>query len=395
MRAPDDDPRPSRVRTGTLGALVAAVAIAIAIAWRIPTLSTGSPPPSRWRDSDIPRIDVHVHVPPSQASRALRLFREHGDVYLALNASGGHPNGGGLETSAEIAERTGGALRPYCHLDFSRATRDDWRAYVERSLQACAEQGAVGLKIFKALGLGITLADGSLLAIDDPRLDIAFERAGELGLPVLIHSGDPQAFFEPPTPDNERHDELAAHPSWSFYGARENGEPWPRWREVFDQYERRVARHPGTTFLGAHFGNAPEEPETVARMLDAYPNLFVETGARIPEIGRHPPARMREIFIRHADRILFGTDFQIGGDGSLVLGSAGRHPDPPERVPAFYESHFRYFETAHRGLTHPTPIQGDWTIDGIDLPRDVLEQIYWRNAARIFDLPPPPEPDDG
>lgn len=375
--------------TAFLGALVTAVALALAIAWRLadPGLAPSAPTPSStFRATDVPRIDVHVHVPPSQADRAIRLFREHGGVVVALNASGGHPDGGGLEESAAIAERTHGALRPYCYLDLSRVERDDFVAYATRSLDACRREGAVGWKIFKSLGLGITLADGSLLAVDDPRLDPVFERAGELGLPVLIHSGDPQAFFRPPTRDNERYDELAAHPSWSFHGRREGGAPWPSWQQVFDQFERRVARHPQTTFLGAHFGNAPEEPDTVERMLDAYPNLYVETGARIPELGRHPPERMRALFVRHADRILFGTDFQIGEDGSLVLGSAGRRPDPESRVPFFYQAHFRWLESADRGLAHPTPIQGDWTIDGIELPRDVLERVYWRNAARLFDI---------
>lgn len=341
--------------------------------------------------ADIPRIDVHVHVPPSRVDEALAIFREHG-VYLALNASGGHPGGGGLETSREIAERTEGALRPYCNLDFRavEGRAEPFDEYARRSLDACRAQGAVGLKIFKSLGLGITLADGSLLAIDDPRLDVVFEYAGELGLPVLIHSGDPQAFFEPDGPGNERHAELSAHPSWSFHGPRPDGQgDWPSWREVFDQFERRVARHPHTTFVGAHFGNAPEEPETVSRMLDAYPNLVVETGARIPEIGRHPAARMRELFIRHSDRILFGTDFQTGSEGTYVLGSAGARPDPASRIPFFYGAHWRYFETDDRGFEHPTPIQGDWRIDGISLPREVLEQLYWRNAARVFGLPAP------
>ncbi|WP_157069416.1 amidohydrolase family protein [Sandaracinus amylolyticus] len=375
-------------RGSRLGLVVAVAAMTIAIAWRV---WPDAPRASTRRFADIPRIDVHVHVPPALAERALRTFREHGGVVMALNASGGHPNGGGLEESAEAMRRTNGALRPYCHLDLSRVERADFADYARRSLHACRDAGAVGLKVFKALGLGISLADGSLLAVDDPRLDVVFETAGELALPVLIHSGDPQAFFEPATRDNERWDELSAHPSWSFHGARPDGHgAWPSWREVFEQYERRVARHPRTRFLGAHFGNAPEEPETVARMLDAYPNLFVETGARIPEIGRHDPARMRALFVRHRERILFGTDFQIGARGTLVLGSAGREADPPSRVPVFYEAHFRYFETADRRFAHPTPIQGDWTIDGLDLPRDVLEDLYWRNATRLFGISAPP-----
>jgi hypothetical protein len=372
-----------------VGALALALALAALVVW-----------PRAWFDraarqsasrlrryADIPRIDVHVHVPPALAEYAVQIFAQYG-VRIALNASGGHPHGGGLERSAAAAERTHGALRPYCYLDYARVEEPDFADYARRSLDACRALGAVGLKVYKALGLGITLSDGSLLAVDDPRLDPVFERAGELGLPVLIHSGDPRAFFQPPTPDNERYDELSAHPSWSFWGERPDGRGrWPSWEEVLDQFERRVARHPNTVFVGAHFGNAPEDPDRVSRMLDQYPNLVIETAARIPEIGRHPPARMREFFLRYRDRIMFGTDFQLGSDGSLVLGSAGRNPDPPERIPVFYEAHFRYFETADRDFPHPTPIQGNWTIDGIDLPHEVLEFLYWRNAARVFSLP--------
>lgn len=164
---------------------------------------------------------------------------------------------------------------------------------------------------------------------------------------------------------------------------------WPSWQEVFDQFERRVARHPSTRILGAHFGNAPEEPETVARMLERYPNLYVETGARVPEMGRFDPHRMRAIFERFPTRILFGTDFQVGRRGTLALGSAGAEPDTEDRIPFFYEQQFRYFETDERDFEHPTPIQGDWTIDGIALPRELLERFYFRNAVDLFGLPDP------
>ncbi len=335
--------------------------------------------------ADLLRIDVHVHVPPSEVARAVAIFREQG-VVLALDASGGEPDGGGLEESIAAAAETRGALRDYCSIDWSRVEEPEFVAYATGALDRCREEGAVGLKIYKALGLGYQLADGSLLRVDDPRLDPVFEHAGALDLPVLIHTGDPQAFFRPPTADNERYAELSAHPRWSFWGARANGEPWPSWQEVFDQFEHRVARTPGTRFLGAHFGNVPEEPETVARMLAAYPNLYVETAARVPEMGRFPAARMREIFTRFHDRILFGTDFQIGSHGQFVLGSSGSEPDPESRIPFFYQSTYRYFETDDRGFAHPTPIQGDWTIDGIGLPRDVLAEFYAGNALRLFHL---------
>lgn len=390
MPTPETPPptRRSRALIGLAGAAAAALA-----GYAIWASQEGPARPPRDRSNRrepveefarIPKIDVHVHIAPRLAGDAVRVLREHG-IEIAINASGGIP-GGGAELSAQTAESTEGRLLFYCNFPFNTVEQPDWAAFAVELLETCKRLGAKGLKIFKSLGLGITLADGSLLAVDDPRLDPLFEKAGELGLPVLIHSGDPVAFFRPPTPDNERYEELEAHPEWSFHGNRpDNGQPWPSWEAVFAQFERRVARHPRTKFLGAHFGNAPEDPERVARLLERYPNLYVETGARIPEIGRHPPDRMRRIFERFQDRILFGTDFAYTPDG-LTLGSRGDDHDRPEDVPRFFAAHWRYFETAGRGLAHPTPIQGRWTIDGIALPRPILEKLYWRNAAALFGI---------
>src|SRR5262249_33713722 len=160
-----------------------------------------------------------------------------------------------------------------------------------------------GLKIPKGLGLGYLDYAHRRIPVDDPELDPVFAAAGELGMPVAIHTGDPVAFFRPATADNERWDELQAHPDWSFYG---NG--YPSWEELFAELEHRIARHPRTTFISVHFGNAAEYPERVAALLDRYPNLYVDTAARIPELGRHDAASLRAIFLAHEDRILFGTD---------------------------------------------------------------------------------------
>jgi predicted TIM-barrel fold metal-dependent hydrolase len=217
---------------------------------------------------------------------------------------------------------------------------------------------------------------------------VVFESAGAFGLPVLLHSGDPKAFFEPNTPRNERHDELRVHPDWSFHGLSPNGRPWPSWRELLRQFEVRVARHPGTTFMGAHFGNAAEEPERVARMLARYPNYVIDTAARVPEFGRHSAARMRRFFVEFQDRILFGSDLGVSRAG-LTLGSSGELPGTRAESRVFFERHFAYFETTRRAMAHPTPIQGRWTVDGIGLPRAVLEKLYHRNAARVFAIERP------
>ena len=139
-------------------------------------------------------------------------------------------------------------------------------------------------------------------------------------MPVAIHIGDPKAFWKPVTPENERWDELRVHPEWSFRGPRASR----RGRQLYDAFERLVARHPKTTFIGVHFGNDPEDPDNVARMLDKYPNLFIDTAARVPEIGRHPQEKMRRFYAKYQDRVLFGTDTGIGADDDdMMYGSNG------------------------------------------------------------------------
>jgi len=334
-------------------------------------------------DLRLTKVDVHTHISLAAADLALRLMRD-ANIVVGLNASGGTPDSG-LPESHELAQSSGGRLRPLCNVELGRAVLPDFADYAKRTLEACKSLGGLGVKIPKSLGLGIVDRAGILLPVDDPRLDPLFDAAGALGLPVLIHSGDPKAFFRSPDASNERHAELLAHPGWSFYGTTTHGQPWPSWEAILDAFERRIARHPATKFLGAHFGNAAEDPDRVSRMLARYPNYFVDTAARVPEFGRHPAAKMRELFLRHQDRILFGSDLAVGPYG-VVLGSGGAHLDPPSGAARFFMAHWEYFETAGRGLAHPTPIQGAWTVDGIGLPRLALEKLYWRNADRLFSL---------
>jgi predicted TIM-barrel fold metal-dependent hydrolase len=242
--------------------------------------------------------------------------------------------------------------------------------------------GARGLKIAKVLGLALVDPKGKLIPIDAKELDPVFEAAGELGMPIAIHSGDPKAFWNPITPQNERYKELKAHPAWAL-----SGRDVPSFDEILKQLERRIARHPKTVFISVHFGNCAEDPERVARMLRTYPNLYIDTAARIPEMGRHSPTRMRDFFIEFQDRILFGSDLGVGPeDAPLFLGSQGEAPPTPAEERLFFSATHRYFETSDRDFAHPTPIQGDWKISGIALPRGVLEKVYSKNAMRLLKL---------
>ncbi len=336
-----------------------------------------TPPPRRV-------IDVHTHIDPRGIDSAIELFDRRG-IAVAVNLSGGAP-GAGLEQQLAAAARHPGRVVVFANPSWGLArVGPGYGARMADELTRAHALGARGLKISKGLGLGYADWTGALIAVDAPELDPLFERAGQLGMPVAIHTGDPIAFWRPAGPGNERLAELTVHPAWSLYGRAV-----PSWDQLQVALERRIARHPRTTFISVHFGNAPERPQRVAVLLDRYRNLYIDTAARIPEIGRHRAGAMRDLFFRHRDRILFGSDLGVGArPGDLMLGSPGPEPPTAADEQLFFEASWRYFETADRDFAHPTPIQGSWKINGIDLPQPVLDSVYRDNAAQLLAISPP------
>lgn len=378
--------RPRR-RSLIVAAVLGAALLLVALApWLTRVLGPTAPPIASLEPAPPPPqtrlmvVDVHVHLSPNAVSRLSRLMERHGFDHV-VNLSGGHPLQG-LPEQLAAARASGGRVTVFTSLAYEQAKTSEYGARMAQALRLAHSQGARGLKIAKALGLGLRDRSGRLIPVDDPELDVVFETAAELDMPIAIHSGDPKAFWLPVDEHNERRAELEAHPGWSQYG-----EDVPSFDEILTQLERRIARHPKATFISVHFGNAAEEPERVARMLRKYPNMFIDTAARIPEIGRHPPQRMRAFFIEFQDRILYGSDLGIGPEPTpLFLGSSGSEPPTPGEVERFFSATKRFFETNDRDFEHPTPIQGDWKISGIGLPRDVLKKVYADNALRVLKL---------
>jgi len=345
-----------------------------------PESPAGSTSAARPRSERLTIVDVHVHLSGDGVGRLEKLMTQYGFDHV-INLSGGTPLRG-LREQLAAAKSAPGKITVFTTLAYEQVQRPGYGKRMAELVRAAHSQGARGLKIAKALGLGLPTPDEKLMAVDDPGLDPVFEAAGELGMPVAIHSGDPRAFWLPVDKKNERYDELKAHPGWALHG-----EPVPSFDEILNQLERRIARHPKTTFISVHFGNCAEDPDRVARMLRRYPNMFIDTAARIPEMGRHPPGKMREFFIEFQDRILFGSDLGVGPEGTpLFLGSEGENPPTAKEQELFFSATHRYFETADTNFDHPTPIQGNWKISGVNLPRAVLEKVYAKNAIRLLKL---------
>lgn len=359
--------------------LVVAIAAAVTVAaLALATALEGRAPGSgEFRQAPIPRIDVHQHVGPRGLDDAMRLGGAWG-VAALVNLDGDNA-GGQLPAQLAAAARFPGRVQVFMGIDFHGCCGDAWVGRESARLVQGKAAGARGVKVYKNLGLSVRDADGRV-PVDSPKLEPIWDLVARLRLPVLIHAGDPRAFFEPPGRGNERAEELALVPGWSYADRAR----FPDWATVHAEFVRLVERHPHLAFIGAHFGNDAEDPEAVSALLDRLPNLSVDTAGRVPELGRRAEAA-RAAILRHPDRVLYGTDLiwvERGDRRGLILGAGP--PGGAEDVVRFFRGTFRFLETRDRDIESPTPIQGRWTIEGLGLPREVLEQVYRGNAERLL-----------
>lgn len=237
-----------------------------------------------------------------------------------------------------------------------------WAAKAVAQLEADVAAGAVGVgEISKGLGLSIRKADGTRLKIDDPDLDPVWEACARLGLPVFIHTADPQEFWQPIDFSNERWLELALFP-----GRRYPADQFPSFETLAAERDNLFRRHPKTTFVTAHLGWHANDLGRLSKLMTELPNLYTEVGAVLYDIGRQPRAA-RDFFVRFQDRILFGKDsFQ------------------PEEYPYYW----RVFETADDYFDYYRGYHAFWKLYGIDLPDAVLQKVYYKNALRIMPKAP-------
>jgi len=251
-----------------------------------------------------------------------------------------------------------GRFYTFANVDWSGVNEPGFGERAAAQLEESVRAGARGLKIFKNLGLRVKDASGKLLSPDDERLDPLWAKAGELGVPVLIHIADPVTCFRPLDRFNAGYLGLKRRPEWHYYGPE-----FPSFQELIEAGIRLMARHPETIFITAHTGWYSENLKFVGeRMLDQLPNMYTDFSARIGLLGLQPYSA-RDFFIEYQDRILFGTDMTPS--------------------PQVYQTFFRFLETADEHF-EASPGNARRRIYGIHLPDEVLEKVYHLNAERVI-----------
>jgi uncharacterized protein len=315
-------------------------------------------PEHKLAKAKFPFIDVHNHQfdMPDMDLGTLITDMDKLNMKVMVNLSG--ESGATLQKSlTNVKQHFPNRFIVFANIDFKGVGEKGWGEKAAAQLQEDVKHGANGLKIYKDLGLTVNDINGKRVTVDDDRLHLIWQKAGELKIPVIIHTADPKPFWQPMDENNERWLELATHPGRK----KSDTNPAP-WDTLIAEQHRLFKKHPGTTFIAAHFGWYANNLAKLGQLLDDMPNVVVEFGAVIAELGRQP--RMaKQFFTKYQDRILFGKD---------------------SWVPEEYATYFRVLETEDEYFPYHKKYHAFWAMYGIGLPDDILKKVYYKNALRII-----------
>lgn len=308
-----------------------------------------------------PVIDLHGHPPTlvlPEVVNGMVASMDSLNLQVMINASGS--SGQRLTQQIEGVKAAGKENRfAFLTTLNLRGVAPGSGKVIAAQLEADVKAGAVGIgEISKSFGISITKADGSRLKLDDPELDIVWQTAARLKIPVFIHVADPAEFWSPLDFTNERWLELALFPDRRY----QDRAITPSFEELMAERDRLFARHPNTTWIIAHLGWHAQDLGRLGKLFDRFPNLYSEVGAVLYDLGRQPRAA-NAFFTKYQDRILFGKDAW---------------------QPAEYPYYWRVFETEDEYFDYYRGYHAFWKMYGMGLPDTVLQKLYFRNALKII-----------
>ena len=311
-------------------------------------------------------IDVHSHLWNMPLMDLDELVAEMDEINMGyivnLSGSGFGPQAAKdiyFDKSTEnVNKNQPGRIGLFVNVDFNSIDVENHVENQVNIIRSSVDKGAIGLKVYKSLGLTNKDSKGKRVAVDDERLGPIWEVCGELGIPVLIHSADPFQFWQDKDDQNERWFELKEKPN-RYYG---DSDFIPPFEDIIKEQHTVFERHKNTTFINAHLGWMGNDLKRLGDHLDSFPNVMTEFGAVIAELGRQPKTA-RQFFIDYQDRIMFGKDSYNKEEFYTYF-----------RVLESDDEYFSYFRKRH----------AFWKMYGLNLPDEVLKNVYYKNALKLF-----------
>ena len=311
---------------------------------------------------DIPIVDVHVHpahFPPHRVSdginhvRVSERIKERYGSNLAFWIGLTDP---GKEIADQIKAGTNNRFlfaasmyRPQFGLQLT----------AEEVIHKVRDEGYVGLKFWFGHPTRV-LTDGreGVRSIDDPQWKEFFTALEKAEILLMgVHVADPN------------------HP----FGNRGEWCPDPVefWQQI-RALENLIARHPNMTIISAHGAwlvSQDAQIDFLRYLLATYPNFYVDISATCHHIDNVRTDNLRDLYIEYQDRFLFGSD------GTRVEDGDGNGYWEVGGVATRYARLFAILETDQvvpGGFFETKPTQG------LNLPREVLEKIYYKNAVKLI-----------
>ncbi len=305
-----------------------------------------------------PFIDVHNHQFTMPIQNLDKLVADMDDLNMKVMVNLSGFRGKYLEWSLDnVNEKYSNRFVVFLNINFEELDDVGWPDNTLKMMDKAFQLGVKGLKVYKNLGLTERDNGGNRIHVDDPRLDPIWAKCGELGIPVLIHTGEPNAFWSPKDKYNERWLELKQYPSRYKDPAKH-----PSFEEVMNEQHNVFRKHPGTNFINAHLGWYGNDLERLGKLLDELPNMYTEIGAVIAELGRQPRTASAWL-IKYQDRVLMGKDVYNKAE---------------------YYTYFRVLETDDEYFDYYRKRHAHWKMYGLNLPDSVLKKIYYKNAMNVI-----------
>jgi len=305
-----------------------------------------------------PVIDMHSHAytkSPEQVDQWIITMNKLG-IKKTIILTGAY--GEEFDSLYSVYSKYPDKFELWCGLDYTGYDEPNFGSNAMEELERCYKIGAKGVGELGDKGKGLFYCDPPALGMhaDDPRMDPIWEKCAELGMPVNIHIGEPQWFYEPMDSTN---DGLMNAFEWRL----DDQEGILNLKEVVQTLDNTIAKHPKTTFIACHLANCNHDLVILGRMFDKYENFYADISARYAENA--PIPRYTAKFIeKYQDRILYGTDMGFEENMYLVT--------------------FRILETADEHFYARELFSYHWPLHGLDLDEEILEKIYNINALKII-----------
>jgi hypothetical protein len=323
----------------------------------------------------VPKADVHIHI---RTDRSAFIDQARKDNFRLVNiVVDGAGTWEGVRDQFHYAE-----IQQKAHPDWLRTITafsvEDFHqpGWSDRSiawLDSCFSRGAMGIKVWKNIGMVLKDTNDTNVMLDDPRFDGVFHHVLQRDKMVVGHLGEPLNCWLPleeMTTNNDR-SYFSERPQYHMYLHPE----LPSYADQMIARDNRLDKHPDLRFMAAHMASIEWNVDTLGAWLDRYPTATIDLAARMGQVfyqTQQDRERVRDFFLKYQDRIMYATD--IGDNGT---------PNPEDLTARLYDAWMRdwtYFVTDQ--VMESDLINGSF--NGIKLPREAVDNIFYNTARRIF-----------